>query len=134
MTNLERHLLYGKTVELCFDTDKHKYTIGKNTTNPKIIDKIGVVVDGCTSITGVIDKPMLKPWVAKVTCESIEKNLIVGSVVDEVSKMRLIKEAKGAYRQKSDDACGIGSLAHSFCEQWIKADIKYKLKNGNKTM
>lgn len=105
---IETTKMYNGEVILEFDTDKHKYTVNGN------------IVDGCTSVLKVIDKPALLPWGVKVTCDYIEKNLKVGVPLDEIQKMNLIKEAKAQHRSKKTDAGDLGTLLHSLVEKVAK--------------
>jgi len=126
MTNLERHLLYGKTVELCFNPTKHHYTIGSHTTDPIASRLIDETVDGCTSVLGVISKPALLGWAVNQCAGYIDKNLPTGRVIDEVEKMELLTGAKKAHRQFSQKAADIGTLAHKFIEEYVTAKIEGK--------
>lgn len=105
---MTEHILYGGDVKLLFDEARHQYRIG---------DKL------CPSVTGILDiinKPALMGWAVKMCAEYLEDNLEIGKPIDELIKMRLIKEMKSAHRRKSGDAADIGSIVHQFAEDYVQ--------------
>src|SRR3990167_8228957 len=133
---LETHKLYNDKVELTFDESKHTYRVD------------GEVVNGVTTILGVLDKPMLIPWAVKETVKEMgyyEKQIwtptgYVGIPQEEqaVGNTRLkailehfkvmtsdeywqmLHNAKGSYRNKRDEAANIGTMVHQWIEDFIK--------------
>jgi len=104
---MDKTLHYNDTVELVFDDAKHHYTIGERT------------VDGVTSVLEIIAKPALIAWAANKTSEYIDQNLPVGQPIDEIMKMRLVKDCKSAYRKKAQDAADIGTMFHDWVHSYI---------------
>lgn len=123
MINLERHLLYSNTIELCFNPVKHHYTIGSHTTDTDTVKLVGQTVDGVTSVLKALDKPALIGWAVNKAVEYIDNNLKTGIPIDEIQKMDLLENAKKAHRQFSQRAADIGTLAHAWCEGYVKARI-----------
>lgn len=79
---------------------------------------------GVTTILGIIAKPALVPWAAKMTTEWIKENCTwtqdeprnkVWSVTEED-----LDNAKKAHRVKKESAGDIGTLIHDAIEQWVK--------------
>jgi Tfp pilus assembly protein FimT len=117
-----QHLIYGGEISLDFNEAKHLYTVG------------GKKVDGVTSILGVISKPALVNWSARMTAEYVMENF-----EEKMSRTRmeaLCEKAKGAHRIKKESAGDIGHLVHSWVENWIKGSKEEPLpenasaKNG----
>lgn len=106
---IERIPLYGGSVTLEYDEDKHHYSVE------------GKPLAGVTSITGIADKPQLIGWAVKMTLEFIEKKIVPGLPLDEVQIRGLVREAKGAHRQKTMHAADIGTEVHGWVERHIKA-------------
>jgi hypothetical protein len=108
---MEKFVLYGGDVELMFDTDKHIYTIG---------DK---VVYGVTSIVGVLSKPALVNWAAKMSADRFKELIQPGAVYSEVQLAEFYGDIKGAHYKRSSQALDIGTIVHD----WIEGYITYKL-------
>lgn len=116
--NMEIHKLYGGEVELCFNPTKHHYTVD------------GKTVHGVTSILGVIAKPALVYWSAKMAAEYVDANLRVGQALDEVQKMELVEGAKKAHRSFLKKAGDYGTLLHEAIERYIKTGKEEKFQNA----
>lgn len=104
-------LLYNGTVRLTFDEAKHSYAASVDDGEP-------VLVPSVTQILKVIDKPALPRWAAKMVCEHLQGALKPGEALDEVQIGNLLKEAKAAPWRRADDAANIGTIVHSFAEEW----------------
>ncbi len=103
-----------KPKEFVFDPKKHVYTLdGKNMT-------------GVTAIIGIIGKPWLVPWAAKMVVEAVKekatpiyvkggKTLLGYQITCED-----LDEAKGAHKKKATAAADIGTLTHKWIEDWIQ--------------
>lgn len=118
---MEKFNLYGSAVILEFDENRHRYYVTDEAMGMK-----KEWVPGCTSITGVIDKPALMGWAVKMTGEYIQENLKPGVALDEVQIKQLIVDAKRAHRQKKEQAATIGTMIHEWIEQYIKAEMNIK--------
>ena len=94
----------------------------------------GRQMTGCTTILGVVNKPMLIGWASKMAVEYIAENiaaLVTGSVDDQ---KRILEEAKNAHARKRDSAAEKGTDFHALAEHWVKdciAENKGRaMKNG----
>lgn len=85
-----------------FDPIKHRYYLD---------DK---QLTGVTTILGVLAKPALISWASKMACEYVRENL---KSLDELEAV--LEKAKNAHAQKRDKAADIGTLAHSWIEEYI---------------
>ena len=108
--------LYDGEIELIFNEGKHTYTVNDE------------VIQGVTGVLGVINKPALLGWVAKVGHDFLIKNLEPGKAYDEVEIAELADDMKKAHRRHSSSAATIGTIAHNY----IEGVIKYKLGQHDK--
>ena len=106
-----KHKLYNGEVELYFDPILHIYTVNDE------------IVYGVTSVVGILDKPALMYWAVNKAVDYIDKNLKVGTTIDEINKATLLKEAKYAHRKHKEAAGDIGTIIHGWLEKYIKATI-----------
>lgn len=112
---IERIPLYGGSVTLEYDEEKHRYAVD------------GKPLAGATSITGIADKSqVLMGWAVKQTLLFIESKIVPGLPLDEVQIRGLIREARNAHRQKTQHAADIGTEVHG----WVEKHIKAVLDNG----
>jgi len=109
---MDTTLLYGDSIKLVFDPKKHVYTIN---------DK---KLQGVTGICGIVAKPALVPWVAKVGHDFLINNLVPGKSYDEIEIAEFADDMKKAHRRQTNSAANIGTIAHNY----IEGVIKYKLK------
>ncbi len=115
---METYKIYGGEVTLKYNDGAHRYYV----TDPSVgLDNAWV--PGCTSITGVINKPALLGWAVKMGAEYLAENWKPGVSYDEVQINDMIKEMKGAHRQKRDKAADIGTMIHEWIEKYIKAEM-----------
>jgi hypothetical protein len=102
------YLFYGGTVEVFFDRIAHRYY--------RFVDGLRQEIPGVTTVLGTVNKPYLKPWIAKVTIEEVKRLLLDESgalkplTVEEVAAALL--EAKSAHKNILHNAGNIGSIAH----------------------
>ena len=108
---MEKTKLYDGEAELIFNEGNHTYTVD------------GEKIQGVTGVLGVINKPALLGWVAKVGHDFLIKNLVPGKAYDEVEIIELAEDMKKAHRRTSSKAASIGTIAHNY----IEGVIKYKL-------
>ena len=104
-----------KGYNLNFDAVGHTYELG------------GKLLTGTTTILGILDKPFLKPWVAKLTSETIEKNWKPEVPYTKEAITLICKNAKSAYKSVGKEAMDSGKLAHEWIEQYIKGKAQNKL-------
>lgn len=94
--------------EFTFNANNHRYFLD------------GKPLTGVTTILGVIAKPALVPWAAKMTVEYIKKNC-VGDVENVyVCNNEQLEEAKNAHRAKKEAAADFGTVVHDKIEGYIR--------------
>lgn len=99
-----------------FDSNTHTYLInGKRAT-------------GITTIIGVLAKPALIGWAAKMACESAAGNIKAGTTYTRAELSAIFEEAKNAHTAKKDSAATHGTTAHALVEKYINS----LLPNGGK--
>jgi len=108
---MEKTKLYNDSVELVFNEAKHTYTIDNK------------IIQGVTGVCGVINKPALVPWAAKVGHDFLLANFEPGRPYDEIEIADLAADMKVAHRKQTNKAATIGTMAHNY----IEGAIKYKL-------
>jgi len=102
---MSTYTLYGGDVELCFDRQKHVYTVDDE------------VVPNVTQITSVIAKHGLDGWKFRQALEHLEGRLRPG--LDEVALRRLLDDAANAADKVTREAGFIGSSIHKWVEEYI---------------
>lgn len=75
-------------------------------------------IPGVTSVLGILDKPALMPWAAKMTAEYVIANMPEGA--DKATIERIALEAKGAHTRKKEAGGAIGTVVHKFAEHLFK--------------
>lgn len=115
---METFKIYGGQVTLNYDDGKHRYTV----TDPEM-GMENQWVPGCTTITGIINKPALMGWAVKMAGQHLEEHLKPGVAYDEVQIKDLILGAKRAHTAKKDKAADIGTMIHKWIEQYVKAEM-----------
>lgn len=98
-----------------FDEKTHSYFLG---------DKR---LTGVTSIIGVLAKPALIGWAAKMACEHIRDTgaeRTIDGIHYILTQGHLIEEARTAHTRKKEAAGTHGTDAHALVEQWVKACIE----------
>lgn len=96
-----------------FDEKKHLYFYD------------GKPMTGCTTILGILAKPVLIPWAAKMATEYVRSELKLTDKwkwSDELP--RILEEAKGAHARKRDDAADAGTDLHALVENTVRAAIQ----------
>lgn len=121
----EEYKFYGDTVTLRFNVEEHRYYR---------VGELGnlIPVNGVTTVCGIVDKShMLVPWASKMAIQKLLR-LMPTEMVDGVVRVKALSledfttialEAKSAHKDKLEDAGDIGHMAHSWLEEYIKADI-----------
>jgi hypothetical protein len=107
---LIKNKLYNGTVEIAFDSFKHKYTYN------------GEGVPTVTGILGIINKPALVNWAAGCAADSIAESLSPGVSYDELQLQAIIEAGRKAHWQKKIDAGNIGTFLHQWIEHYIKGE------------
>jgi hypothetical protein len=111
--------LYGGAVTLTFDEDKHTYTIDGR-----------IIKDSISGCLKVIAKPALVGWAAGLAVDHIAARMYPGMVLDEIIIKDLVKGAKVAYRQKTEDAADLGTLGHKWVEDYLTAQANNRPAPG----
>lgn len=109
-----------KTKEFTFNKEKHEYLLdGKRMT-------------GCTTILGVLAKPALIPWAARMATEYIQKNAPKEALsmpdnekpeeYNYIVSEQLLEEARKAHAKRKTDAGTYGTKTHEIIAEII-ADV-----------
>jgi hypothetical protein len=126
----ESYFFYNGEVELRFSVEDHIYYR---------VSELGnlIPVDGVTNTCGIIDKSMmLVPWASKMCAQKMLR-LIPTEMVDGAVRIKaltleeftvLTLEAKGAHKEKLEEASDTGHAAHAWLEEWIKAGISGRIQ------
>lgn len=75
----------------------------------------GEQVPSVTTIIGVLDKPALVPWAAKMAAEYADKQWTLLSELSSVERIELIK---GAHKRRSGSAADLGTAVHDAVDAW----------------
>lgn len=106
----------AKQRDFVFDEKAHAYFLD------------GKPMIGCTTALGVIAKPALVPWAAKMAVgyieEEVRKIAEKNDSIEWVKEFgdqwaRILKEAKGAHARKRDKAADDGTELHAAVEEWV---------------
>ena len=103
--------IYDGAIELTFNPGVHQYTAN------------GVVVPSVTSVTAIIDKPALRAWAVRETVDYLRDTWEPDRPYSDYEIGSLLDEAKGASYRKSKKAMDIGTLAHNWIENYVKAKM-----------
>lgn len=99
--------LYGDTITIQrgdFGRKKHAYYWKEK----------DLFVPGVTSILGILDKPALLPWAAKMAGEYVKANLPVGATQEQINSV--CELAKTEYNTIKEAAGDIGHQIHAIAE------------------
>jgi len=102
-----KNVLYKGEVTLDFNKYKHVYTVD------------GEKITSVTTVLGVINKPALVSWAARMATEHVIACIDPGVAYDEVQLDAIFAGAKKAHWQKKTDAGNIGTLVHNWIEDYI---------------
>lgn len=102
--------MYNGEIEMVFDDLVHRYSIN------------GKKIKSVTGILGVISKPYLIPWAAKVTVEKMSELFKPGTPYDEIEIKQMLDTSKRAHFAIKTTAADIGTLVHKYLEQYIKGE------------
>jgi len=107
--------LYDGTIELCFDENRHRFTVNGNPVFPSV-----------TASTGIIDKsrPLIY-WAVGLAKDYLMGNL--QTLIDDTKGDKiaaLIEEAVKQHSIKKQEAADVGTQVHDWVEKFIKAKSK----------
>lgn len=84
----------------------------------------GKPLHGITTVLGVIAKPALIQWAAKMACEYIEQTAEVQPAFDGgkvyIATEQILKDARIAHRRKKEDAADKGTDLHAEVEKFVQ--------------
>ena len=111
MTALTMHAvtrrLQDSVAHIEFDADKHRYFCN------------GKRIPGVTTILGVLAKPALIGWAARMAVEHV-----AGNEDRLATELELVlDEAKGAHRQIAKEGADLGTLAHEAINVWCAGEV-----------
>lgn len=101
--------LYAGDITLNFNEASHAYSIDGR-----------VIKDSISGCLKVIAKPALVGWASGQAVEYITSRMYPGMVLDEIIIKDLVKGAKVAYRQKTENAADLGTMGHKWAEDYLK--------------
>jgi hypothetical protein len=107
---LIKNKLYNGTVQMIFDSNRHRYTF-----NDKVIPTV-------TGILSIINKPALVNWSANIACDTIKSSWDPGKSYDELEIHAIIEAGRKAHFNKKVEAGNLGSFVHKWVEQYIKGE------------
>lgn len=88
----------------------------------RIYDIDGKKLPSVTTILGILNKPALMPWCAKITAAEFRRLVEDGNTdLDEVEQL-----AKKAYRAKSKEAMDIGTKVHEAIQNFFDSNLTMK--------
>jgi hypothetical protein len=110
---MDRLSLFLKPAPCEYHEENHTYTSKAD----------GKLWPGVTSIGNNLAKPQLIPWAAKMAVQHLadKQEAIKSSSPEEYAL--LLSEAQDAHSRKSRSAADAGTLAHKWCEEYIKAEL-----------
>lgn len=129
-TLTEPYHFYNGEIELQFDKKEHVYYLNEG---GNLIPLLSV-----SSICKIIDKSAaLIPWGCKMMAQKLFKTVpttVTKSGVEAVIMPRadfekLVMEAKGAHKERLEEAGEVGKAAHDWIEHYIKMKIKHEGTN-----
>ncbi len=100
--------IYGGELVVNFNQGDHIYKIN------------GVRIPSVTGIIGIVDKPFLIGWAARMAAENFRSRIIPGVPVTAEELDELYEESRAAHRAKKTEAGDIGTKVHNWCEMYIK--------------
>jgi hypothetical protein len=119
----EPYFFYNKTIELRYEPKEHIYYL--------LLDGEFIPQDGVTTVVHIIDKSdALIPWGCKMMAVKLYATapyMILPTGEKVVPQMtwddfeKLVVQAKGAHKEKLEEAAEVGHVAHGWIEQYIKA-------------
>jgi len=105
-----------ETKEYRFNEARHLHEL--------LVDGEWKSLTGCTTILGVLAKPALIPWVAKMTAEYVAEKWLAETSYSSKEIEDILKEAKSAHRKKKEEAGVKGTDVHSEVEKLVAGQIE----------
>ena len=99
---------YDGKVHLDFDPVKHKYYIN------------GEKANGVTTALGIIAKPFLIYWAARMASDYVKANIVPGKSLDELEIQDLVEGARTAHSKRRDGAADKGTYVHNWIEAFVR--------------
>lgn len=83
------------------------------------------VTEGSVSeLCGILDKPALVPWAAKMTVQAVAELWLPGKAYDKGYIEYSLNESKNAHRRKKDTAGDIGTEVHLIVGAYVEGQLK----------
>jgi hypothetical protein len=115
-TNKKTEILYNGEIKIDFYPDSHRYK--------KAGEKSFLI--SVTSVTGMLDKPMLIPWAVKLDIGHIRQYLEERAgqkfTLEELNP--IIEEAYNKHTEKKEEAASFGSMVHEYAEKFANAVLQ----------
>lgn len=84
----------------------------------------GRKMTGCTTILGVLAKPQLIPWAARMACEYVREYAPKTDSGEYIATEEILKEAQNAHAKKKEDGATKGTDTHALVEEYVKGCIE----------
>jgi hypothetical protein len=120
MPDNQQFSLYNGEVVLTFAEKSHRYKVSDNGSKPEHCPSV-------TTILNVLNKPAIKPWAIKITCDYIEENIrqLVGQNTFSVQDIfKIIERARTWAETKREEAADIGTSTHDYLRDWWRASMQ----------
>jgi hypothetical protein len=111
--------LFYATHHIDYDGQRHRYALD------------GITCAGVSTVSEFRPKDFLTPWAAKEAVKYLaDKQEIIKSMTAQ-EYQSLLSKAKSAFRRKSQAALDVGTRAHQWVEDFIKAEGRRMLEENN---
>lgn len=80
-----------------------------------------IPLHGTTTVLGIISKPQLIPWAARMATENIKSQWKIGKAYTAEERDAILESGRTAHSSKKTSAGNIGTTVHEAIEKWIKA-------------
>lgn len=82
------------------------------------------VTEGSVSqLCGILDKPALVPWAAKMTVQAVAEHWLPGKAYDKQYIEYALQESKNAHRRKKDTAGDVGTDWHTLVGAYVEGQL-----------
>lgn len=112
--------LYNGRVKLLYRDSSHRYRVSVDGGKPTHASNV-------TTILNVLNKPAIKPWAIRITCDYIEENIRKLVEQDSFSVQdvfKIIERARTWAETKREEAADIGTSAHDWIRDYWRAVIR----------
>lgn len=117
-TVTERHVLYGGAIEIDYYPNSHRYKLVKEDGEERNV--------WLKSPSGIVDKldksAQLMHWATRMFHEAMLASMRDGANFSADDLRSMLEVAKGAYKERRDEAANVGSVVHFYAQNHL--DIK----------